>query len=202
MILTPLEIIGILASAYFTVNFVLYLRSGDLSKDFWSLRVLRNGKWIIALLGTWFVLAVVVVVILLLYRTGIPLLRFSWLMLLATPAEAPSAGQNLVLSGVKIPGFMWIFLVLLALNVPRLAKNEERIFRQGVRDPKTAIWKSVQFGLVHCLIGVPLAAGIALIIPGLFWSWLYTKGGIRLTTAWHALHNWTLVAILALALAL
>jgi len=74
---------------------------------------------------------------------------------------------------------VFIFFIALALVLPFLAHNEEKIFRQGCNDWSSITRQSIKFGLVHCVFaGVPLAAGIALIIPGFFFGFKY-KGAFE-----------------------
>ncbi len=199
--MTVLEALGVLVAAALTVNFGLYLRSGQLRRHLSCLRVLRGWRWIPALLGSWFVVAVVVVTGAVLIAAWPGVMGWSWLVLLATPAEAPTAGTNLVASGLRVPGFAWVFWILFVLNAPRLAMNEERAFRQWHKTPAAIAVQSVKFGLVHCLVGVPIAFGLALSLAGGWFAVQYLKGGVRRATAYHTLHNWTLLALAALWMA-
>ncbi len=64
------------------------------------------------------------------------------------------------------------FLVFICV-VPFLAKYEEDVFRRGFNTWSAVAKQSVKFGLVHCLVGLPLAAGGALIISGAFYGYKY-----------------------------
>ena len=80
-----------------------------------------------------------------------------------------------------------IFFIALAFVLPFLARSEERSFRKGHDDWGSITKQSVKFGLIHCLVGVPLAAGIALIIPGLFYGLKYKRAFDRnVDTLWAA----------------
>lgn len=107
-----------------------------------------------------------------------------------------------MVAGLRIPWFAWVFLVLFALNVPRLAKREERAFRQHVRGTGPVLWNSFKFGLTHCIVGVPIGIGLALFLPGLFFAYVYSKGGVRLSTAVHAVYNYIVLAVAAVWLLL
>lgn len=197
-----LEIVTLLFTAFITVDMARYIRKGQIRRDFAALRTLHGWRWLGAIPVVVVLLAVTITVGYFLFAVGGPILQFSWLQLLARPEEKAEAGKNLVSAGLQVPWFAWLFLPLLAANVPRLAKREERAFRQDVRTPKEAIQQSIIFGLWHCLVGVPVAFGLALTIPGLWFAYTYSKGGVRLSTAWHSIYNWTILAIVAVFLAL
>lgn len=199
--MTPLSILGLLFTAWVTVNLVRNIRSGVLWRDYAALRVLKGWRWLPALLGSWLVLVVVVAVGILLVAAWPQVMGWSWLMLLATKEEAPTAGRNLMVSGLQIPWFAWVFLLLMAINVPGLAMNEELMFRKGRKKPGVIAYQSVKFGLVHCLVGVPIGFGLALGIGGFWFALQYLRGGVRRSTAYHALHNWTLLSLAGLWLA-
>ena len=52
-----------------------------------------------------------------------------------------------------------------------------------------AIVTGVLFGLVHCLIGIPLGAGLALTLLGLWLSQIYFDGGVELSTQAHTAYD-------------
>lgn len=68
-----------------------------------------------------------------------------------------------------------IFFIVLFLALPFLAKIEEDLFRRGYNSWGSVIKQSIKFGLIHCLVGIPLAAGIAIIISGFFYGYKYKK---------------------------
>ncbi len=74
-----------------------------------------------------------------------------------------------------------LFFFALMLVFPFLARSEERSFRKGYDEWGSIIKQSVKFGLVYCLVGVPLAAGIALIITGFFYGYKYKRAFDRNT---------------------
>jgi len=191
------EVLGLVVTAALSVQFALYLRSGKVKRDFAVLRVLKGGKWVGALLGSWAVVFVVVVVGLLLMALSPGIMGWTWLQLLPTPTGQPEAGRNLLVSGLAIPGYAWVFLALFAANVPRLAMNEEIAFRKGFKKPGQIVFQSFKFGLAHCLVGVPIGFGLALALAGGWFAWQYLKGGTRRSAAYHSLHNWTLLSLAA-----
>lgn len=174
------------------MDFVRYISRREMKKDFAALRTLKNYRWLMAIPVVLVTLTLTFTIGFLLYTYGQPILNFSWIQLIPS-GDKTNEPQNLMVSGLSIPWFAWIFWVLLVINVPRLAKREERAFRQHTRGWKEALWQSVKFGLVHCFVGVPIAFGLALTIPGLLFAYTYSKGGIRLSTAWHAVYNWVIL---------
>ena len=66
-----------------------------------------------------------------------------------------------------------LFLAGLFIVMPYIVKIEEEIFREGHYDWTSITKQSVKFGLVHCIVGVPISAGVALIIPGFFYASKY-----------------------------
>ena len=59
-----------------------------------------------------------------------------------------------------------VFMVLLVPALPLFAHAEERLFRRGAEhwNRRRRVGKTVQFGLVHAIVGIPIGAALAL--PG------------------------------------
>lgn len=105
-----------------------------------------------------------------------------------------------------------IFFAALAFVLPFLVRSEERSFRKGYDEWGSVIKQSIKFGLVHCLVGVPLAAGIALIISGFFYGYKYKRAfdcntetlgygraedeAVMVSTTYHTMYNMIVVALL------
>jgi hypothetical protein len=105
-----------------------------------------------------------------------------------------------------------LFFVALAFVLPFLARSEERSFRKGHDEWGSIAKQSVKFGLVHCLFGVPIAAGIALIISGLFYGFKYKRAfdrnvevmgywqaedeAVMVSTTHHTMYNMIVVGLL------
>ncbi|MEO7555075.1 MAG: hypothetical protein ABIV94_00550 [Acidimicrobiales bacterium] len=70
-----------------------------------------------------------------------------------------------------------VFLVLLLPALPLFAEAEERMFRLGSerRSRWGRIAKSVQFGLTHALIGIPIGAALGLSLGGAYFTWAYLR---------------------------
>lgn len=110
-------------------------------------------------------------------------------------------GVNANVAATRIPIIGLLFALLLFINLPSLALFEEKTFRLGTLTWAEGMWRSLAFGLVHCLVGIPLAAGLAISILGLWCTYHYFQGGVHQAAAHHATYNMILVAVLVLATA-
>lgn len=70
-----------------------------------------------------------------------------------------------------------VFLVLLLPALPLFAEAEERMFRLG--SERRSAWgrvaKSVQFGLMHAIVGIPIGAALGLSLGGAYFTWAYLR---------------------------
>lgn len=121
---------------------------------------------------------------------------------------APLNGSTLLTLG------FWLILIL---GIPFWSSLEERIFRQGA-DRWRQIWvRSVIFGLIHLLAGIPILGGFVLIVPGFLFAWRYKfvrdrhfrktadvlkaqEAGVAASTADHAIYNAILVTLAVAAM--
>jgi ABC-type multidrug transport system permease subunit len=121
-------------------------------------------------------LIVLSIAILLLYQ--VPLLQYGWMNLFYqdggniafAPFQEGAQSDNGLIRAACI-GLLALFFVAF----PFFAKYEEEAFRRGHYQWKDIAVKSVQFGLMHLIVGIPIAVGIALIIPGLFYGYKYRR---------------------------
>ncbi|MDQ3944619.1 MAG: hypothetical protein M3357_05605 [Actinomycetota bacterium] len=106
-----------------------------------------------------------------------------------------------------------LFGLLLLLGLPLLVEGEEWIFRRGAerRSRAANLGRAVLFGLVHAVVGVPIAAALALSVGGMYLTWRYLRvwratGSPRLalleSTRAHLAYNLVIVALVLTALAL
>ncbi len=102
------------------------------------------------------------------------ILSFSWLQLLG------HSGTNLILN----PGtntsqysslFSTVFLLVIILFLPYLAKIEEEVFRSMKFNIKERIISSMKFGFAHMIVGVPVLAAIILSFIGFIFSIRYVN---------------------------
>lgn len=149
---------------------------------------------------------------------NIPYFNYGWMdlflkgggnLLIAPVMEASDASSI----WIKIVPFGFLSLLLIAL--PYLAHYEEKEFRKGRVAWSDITKKSIEFGLVHCIVGIPLAAGVALIGTGFFYAWTYRQGFLKemaahgnkeqaeeeavlTSTAYHTLYNTVLILLAAM----
>ena len=57
------------------------------------------------------------------------------------------------------------------------------------------IVRSITFGLVHCIIGVPIGVGLALSLAGVWFTIQYIKGGLDRSTLYHSAYNLNIALI-------
>src|SRR3989344_3173341 len=134
-----------------------------------------------------------------------PFLKWSWFSLFSkenseTGESTPHEGTNINLIPLNVKYFGLAFLVLFAVNLPRYAYMEEGWFREGTISWEHGLLMSVLFGLAHCLVGVPIGAGLAISVAGLWFTHQYFMGGVELSTVHHATYNLIIVFVLFLFL--
>lgn len=194
---TPLELIKFAFAAYLAYDFVQYLRSGQLKRHLTVFAKRTPLEWAKAFLLVAAEVAVVFGIIYALWAANEKIFSWSWLNLVATPADGENPGTNLIVSSTQNKWFGPAFIILLALNIPRLARREEEIFRRGTTDFSDALIRSTKFGFMHMIVGVPIAAAVALCFSGLFFTWRYKVGRIRESSYYHSVHNLALVGYIA-----
>ena len=106
-----------------------------------------------------------------------------------------------------------VFIALLLPALPLFANAEERLFRRGAEHWGTGrrALKTVQFGLVHALIGIPVGAALALSLGGAYFLAVYLRSyrasgsaadaTMESTTA-HTVYNGVIIGVVLIALAL
>ncbi len=150
----------------------------------------------------------------------IPGLKYGWYNLFS------SKGGNIlfgpILEGsestsVLIRLIVPLFFIVLAFVLPFWSQREEKMFRRGYSKWSSIVRQSIKFGFIHCLVGVPLAFGFLLIIPGLFFGLKYKRAfernvrnmvaidyhramdeAVMSSTTYHTMYNMILVTIILL----
>jgi hypothetical protein len=199
--MTPLQVLLAAFAAWLVWDLLSYVRSGTIRRHATVFLGRSWVQWVAAVSGglaAFVVVAIVALSLVALWPAGF---GFTWLRLLATPADGPVEGVNLMVAPATIPWFGFAFLALLMFNVPRLARLEEDVFRRGTRGWRDGCLRSVKFGLAHCLIGVPIGWGLALSVGGLWFTWHYFRGGVRRAWFYHVIYNLMLLTILGVWLA-
>lgn len=139
-----------------------------------ALEVVRRVRW----RHVWpvpFLLTIVIVVATQLMR--IPGLDWGWWSALGGDGN-PVFGSSTTTAGTT---WEWVvpllFMCLLMPALPLFAHAEERIFRGGAEHWSTQrrALKVVQFGLVHCIVGVPIGVALSLSLGGMYFMWVYLR---------------------------
>jgi len=190
------SLVGYVFAAAVTISCVRHLYKGGLKDDLHVFRGRTWKDWAEVLVGNCFAIGALYGCYVM-SRFGPNFLNWSWLTLLSDGKHV-QAGNQMVM-GATIPYFGVVFLILLMLNLPRLAAAEEEEFRQGTKDWWHAIPRSLMFGMMHMVVGVPLWCGLALSIPGMWFTRQYFKGGISRSTMTHAAYNLMLASVLFVA---
>lgn len=140
--------------------------------------------------------------------TQLPILSFGWAnVVLGKDVNIAVLPISNMTQSPQMTAWIWgtVFYVLFLVVLPHVSRLEEDLFRKG-KNNWTAIGKwSVLFGLVHCLMGIPLGAGIALVLPGLFFGMKYKQAfdrfrhamtqdeaeekAMQVSTVYHTLYN-------------
>ncbi|HRF59804.1 MAG TPA: hypothetical protein PLH94_07815 [Fimbriimonadaceae bacterium] len=195
--MTPLVLVQIVFGIWITINLLTYVSKRRFRRHYAVFARAKFGEWLGTMASSVVLIFTTITVGILLIVLWPSVLGWTWLMLLARPEEAANAGQNLNLAPAQIPYVGLLFVALLALSVPRFARYEEEQFRRGTKGPGDALVRSVKFGLVHCIVGVPIGLGLALTIPGLWFTYQYRRGGVRRAVFVHSIYNWLILIALA-----
>ena len=70
-----------------------------------------------------------------------------------------------------------VFMALLVPALPLFANAEERMFRTGAErwSTRQRVFKVLQFGLIHALIGIPIGVALALSVGGAYFMAVYLR---------------------------
>jgi hypothetical protein len=99
-----------------------------------------------------------------------------------------------------------VFVVMLTPALPLFALAEERLFRRGAEGWSRAkrAARTLMFGLVHALIGIPLGVALALVVAGWYFMHVYLRAWKRTaspqdalleSTRAHLVYNATIVLL-------
>jgi hypothetical protein len=104
-----------------------------------------------------------------------------------------------------------VFIIMLIPALPLFAEAEERMFRLGAerRSRWGRLRRSVEFGLAHAIVGIPIAAALGLSVGGMYFSWRYMREFRRTgdqtaamleSTRAHTAYNATVLVLIAAVL--
>jgi hypothetical protein len=105
-----------------------------------------------------------------------------------------------------------VFMSLLLIGLPLLVEGEEWVFRRGAQTRSRAAnaRRSVLFGLVHALVGIPIGVALALSVGGAYFTWAYLgawdatgdeDAALAESTRAHLAYNLVIAGIIVVALA-
>jgi hypothetical protein len=130
-----------------------------------------------------------------------PIFKWSWFCLFKPKGGRKEIeGANIVAIPAQVKWFGIFFTIILLLNLPYFAKFEEGVFREGTDNWREGIVWSIYFGMLHCYVGVPIGAGMALSIGGLWFTHQYFIGGTELSTLHHTTYNLIIISLLLVGL--
>lgn len=172
-----LKAVTALVLAFIGINLVSSARRMAGSRDLrdrivWLVRGLRPRHFLLAPV----VLMLVLLVASLLVQ--VPGLDFGWWTFLGGQGN-PVFGRTDATSGTPLEWLIpLVFLVLLVPCLPLFAEREERSFRLGAErwSRGRRLVRSVEFGLVHAVIGIPIGVALALSLGGVYFTWAYLRG--------------------------
>ena len=126
--------------------------------------------------------------------------KWSWLSLFKSSyrqsSDEETRAANIYLMPLRVKYFGIVYGVLLFLNLPALAMQEEQLFRAHTDNWAEGLLISLAFGLAHCIVGVPIGAGFAITIAGVWFTHLFFIGGVEFSALHHTTYNLILVSTL------
>jgi hypothetical protein len=135
----------------------------------------------------------------------VPGLSFGWWTAIGgngNPVLGSSAGSD----GTGLVTWLpLIFVPMLLVAMPLLVEREERMFRAGAERRSTFrnLGRSLLFGCVHAIVGIPICFALALTIAGAYLTDRYLRAfrvsrsgevAVAESTRCHLAYNYTLVA--------
>lgn len=166
----------------------------------------RHMDWLLAFAIVFIVISMVVIL-----EPYIPeFLKFGLFSLL--DKGGTNANIEVIQQSAKIsPFFMVGVFLFLMLLIPKSSYWEEIGFRYGITEYKKSIFKNIKFGLVHCIVGVPIWIGLLLILVGFIYTWKYIREykktndmdiALEASTSLHGKYNSILIILLLVALSI
>lgn len=87
-------------------------------------------------------------------------------------AKASASMASLIISKI----FLLIIYTIFILILPKAAYWEEKTYRYGTTEFNTkTVYRNIKFGLMHCVIGVPIWIGLLLALVGMVLAFRYIK---------------------------
>ncbi len=130
--------------------------------------------------STFCVLTLTIIVALLLMK--VPGLHYGWMHLFYSKGGNVMIEPALAGSKSSVGWVRWLpvlFIAVFIFCIPFLARLEEEIFRARRVEWRPILIMSLAFGLIHCVVGIPIAFGLALSLAGLFYAYQYRRAATR-----------------------
>ena len=107
----------------------------------------------------------------------VPPLRFGWWSLLGGEGNVVFGSTEQTRGTVLEVLLPVVFVLLLLPALPLLVEAEERRFRLGAEGWTTSrrALRGLQFGLLHLVVGIPIAAAVAITVAGWWFTWVYLR---------------------------
>ena len=144
---------------------------------------------------------------------AVPGLDFGWWTAIGGEGNpAVGVGRESATPGVLATIIPVVFVSLLLIGLPLLVEGEEWVFRRGaeLRSRAANARRSVLFGLVHALIGIPIGVAMALSVGGFYFTWAYLRAwrstgseeeALAESTRSHLAYNLVIAGLVIVALA-
>ena len=115
----------------------------------------------------------------------IPPLRWGWWSALGGDGNPVFGSSNTTAGTVWSWLIPIVFISLVLLALPLFANAEERMFRAGAENWSTRrrAWKTLQFGAIHAVIGIPIGVALALSVGGAYFMRVYLRAFRRTGSA-------------------
>jgi hypothetical protein len=183
----PLDLLSFAVIAYMGSRLVVAFRRSLSEQGRLAIRPIVRGLRLHHFVPVPFVLAAVLAAATLLLR--VPGLDFGWWTALGGEGN-PVFGSTERTRGTPLEVVVPIVFILLLLPaLPLFARREEELFRLGAEgwSPARRVWKALQFGLVHALIGIPIGVALALSVGGAWFQVVYLRAHQRTGSRYEAL---------------
>lgn len=142
---------------------------------------------------------------------SLPVLSWGWWTALGGDGN-PVFGSSDATSGSALEWIVpTVFMALLLPALPLFAMAEERMFRAGAEHWSWGrrVVKTLSFGMIHAVIGIPIGAALALTIGGAYFMAVYLRrfaatgshtDAVYESTAAHTAYNATIIVLVIIAL--
>jgi hypothetical protein len=159
-------------------------------------------------------LVFIVVIVAAVLLVQVPGLSFGWWTAIGGTGNVITGGTE----RSSLGALQWLapvfFLSLIIPLLPLFAEREEHMFREGAEDWSTGrrVRRSVEFGLVHLIMGIPIGVALALSLGGGYFTWAYLRGyrasggsraaAVLESTCSHLAYNLSIIGLLLVAVVL